>query len=793
MRNRVELGAYIRFQLSQLSSRNGAHEFEQLCFALARTRHVSNIHPATGPVQAGGDQGLDFETFRTYLKGSDIASSTFLSLASSEIVAGACTLQKRDLLRKIRRDIEIIRGSSAPIKTVIYFCEKDVPVSARHRIQEQIMDDHGIHLILHDGQAISDQLSELDTFWIAEQYLSVPTEFSPFENIDDSNGLRKTQARLLDERTERIESKLNRIAKRYNYDSSNEALSNITAENVETLEVFLQLRAGVGIGWLRKALAEFTVYCDASSSIPVSKYFVVSEKTNKIDADGKKMDPVSLWQEYEHDSEYSYLKLTRTPPIIESIRGVSINIPWEDIGQGKFISLMELFEGGQFGFNIAPLLFSGGIRALSFSLSGARFSFEVTPWSAGGLEALHRLAEAHFEIENKAPICMGTNYRGADLLEMFRSQLDPEYERDQNNISLLSMVGRGGEILSFYPSVPPDFDRSPDSENYKVAIPTVEIIDPAQLVELESLAKAGIAGETDFAMLSSIYRRKGRLSESEKCLRNGTMQHTESSLLQGMLGDVLIELGRHSEAKAALVRCLELDPRSVAGNATMGEFLAENGQFEEALPFLRGCCELEPGNAEFHHNMAVALEGSGDLGEAASSWEQFLSIQPNDKETWIRLGMIYDALDQDFRALGSFERASSADPSDADAHWHAARKLADCGQDKAALQRFERSLSLSLNSDCLISMGHVLAKLHQFAEAGRAFQQALSLGGITTEYMGLTPVDVEALVAGMLANCGELDRAKHSLQSIVERHPDNNLASEYLVNVQQAIEARAAS
>src|SRR5882724_7981317 len=61
--NAAQAAQYVRFALSQLAGRNGHHEFEQLCFQLARRRVYPNVIPATGPVSAGGDQGADFETF----------------------------------------------------------------------------------------------------------------------------------------------------------------------------------------------------------------------------------------------------------------------------------------------------------------------------------------------------------------------------------------------------------------------------------------------------------------------------------------------------------------------------------------------------------------------------------------------------------------------------------------------------------------------------------------------------------------------------------------------------------
>ncbi len=95
MINPDQIKSQIRFQLEQLSSKNAHHEFEHLCRYLTRARICSNVIPATGPVSAGGDQGRDFETFRTYLNSSPIANSTFIGMTSQKTIAFACSLQKK--------------------------------------------------------------------------------------------------------------------------------------------------------------------------------------------------------------------------------------------------------------------------------------------------------------------------------------------------------------------------------------------------------------------------------------------------------------------------------------------------------------------------------------------------------------------------------------------------------------------------------------------------------------------------------------------------------------------------
>ena len=80
------LRSFIRFALFQMRARNDHHEFEHLCRALARQRITPNLLPATGPVGAGGDQGRDFETFLTYLRGQVRDLGVFLGIADGDTV-----------------------------------------------------------------------------------------------------------------------------------------------------------------------------------------------------------------------------------------------------------------------------------------------------------------------------------------------------------------------------------------------------------------------------------------------------------------------------------------------------------------------------------------------------------------------------------------------------------------------------------------------------------------------------------------------------------------------------------
>ncbi len=174
-----QLRTLVRFGLDQLRVRNAHHEFEHLCRHLARARVCSNIIPSTGPVSAGGDQGRDFESFRTYIENDGTDRSIFAGLASSARLAFACTLQSDDLERKIRDDVATICASGFPVSGVHVFMIGDLPTAKRHALQTWASDTHHLELELHDGNSIAELLVDPETFWIASRYLEIPSEHCP--------------------------------------------------------------------------------------------------------------------------------------------------------------------------------------------------------------------------------------------------------------------------------------------------------------------------------------------------------------------------------------------------------------------------------------------------------------------------------------------------------------------------------------------------------------------------------------------------------------------------------------
>ena len=174
-----EVETQVRFALSQLPVRNAHHEFEHICRHLTQQFICSNVLPATGPVSAGGDQGRDFETFRSYLREELGPHGAFLGLVSEGTIAFVCTTQADDLLGKLRQDIQKVCASGHPVHEIRAFTLNSVPVASRHKLETETQESYEIPLVLHDAESISNLLARPPGFWIAERFLSIPAQIGP--------------------------------------------------------------------------------------------------------------------------------------------------------------------------------------------------------------------------------------------------------------------------------------------------------------------------------------------------------------------------------------------------------------------------------------------------------------------------------------------------------------------------------------------------------------------------------------------------------------------------------------
>src|SRR5947209_1992753 len=86
---------------------------------------------------------------------------SFVARITDKKLVGACSLQ-RDIEAKVKQDVALIVGSGEKIDEIYYFCEADLPVGRRHKLQQWAESTHQVMLEILDGQALAEQLTDRD-------------------------------------------------------------------------------------------------------------------------------------------------------------------------------------------------------------------------------------------------------------------------------------------------------------------------------------------------------------------------------------------------------------------------------------------------------------------------------------------------------------------------------------------------------------------------------------------------------------------------------------------------------
>lgn len=180
MPTQLEIETLIRHALDRLAEKNGHHDFELLCFELARLRICSNVRRPTGPVGNRGDAGRDFSGFRTYIKAElGPTASTFKRLISDRNIVFACSLQK-DIEAKIKEDLNKLlanpSGDCESIDEIYYFHHRGIADGDQRKLAAWAREKYAVTLVICDACFLGSHLAAEDTRWIAACYLDVPVE-----------------------------------------------------------------------------------------------------------------------------------------------------------------------------------------------------------------------------------------------------------------------------------------------------------------------------------------------------------------------------------------------------------------------------------------------------------------------------------------------------------------------------------------------------------------------------------------------------------------------------------------
>ncbi|HVT90861.1 MAG TPA: tetratricopeptide repeat protein [Tepidisphaeraceae bacterium] len=145
------------------------------------------------------------------------------------------------------------------------------------------------------------------------------------------------------------------------------------------------------------------------------------------------------------------------------------------------------------------------------------------------------------------------------------------------------------------------------------------------------------------------------LTLARRCVETGSCAQDHV-----VLGEILRELNRSSEAATEFEKAIELDPRNTAAMVCLGHLRAIAGQSAQAEQWFQRALELNPQDIFALNNLALVLVQSHRFGEAIALLNRAVEIEPNG-QAWANLGSALLETGRIDQAIEAYERGMSVE------------------------------------------------------------------------------------------------------------------------------------
>ena len=211
-------------------------------------------------------------------------------------------------------------------------------------------------------------------------------------------------------------------------------------------------------------------------------------------------------------------------------------------------------------------------------------------------------------------------------------------------ISLAGEWGDGSQVslnLTSPASKLPSHEGFPHANSESIAVP-----EPSQAM-LDELAG---------------YYETGRLDQAENLRRMLAAKFPQHPAPWRVAASALAEIGRVSEAIAAVEECIKLSPTDPKMHNDLGRLLQRAGKLQDALGAFQRAVAIKPDFLDAHFNLGTSLQELGFYDQAEKSYEEVLRINPKLTNAHYNLGNLFEKTKNYSKAISSYRRALMLEP-----------------------------------------------------------------------------------------------------------------------------------
>lgn len=222
--------------------------------------------------------------------------------------------------------------------------------------------------------------------------------------------------------------------------------------------------------------------------------------------------------------------------------------------------------------------------------------------------------------------------------------------------------------------------------------------------------------------------QNGRYEDAEKLAIPITEQFPRHQFSWKVLGAVLKQTGKISEALVANQKAVELDAQDAEAHHNLGNTLQELGKLEAAKASYRQAIATKPDYAKAYSNLGNTLKKLGNLEEAEASYRQAIELKPDFAGAHYNLAVTLEELDRVEDSEASYRQAIALKPDYAEAHNNLGVTLKELGRLEEAEASYRRAIGLKPDfAEAHNNLGVTLKELGRLEEAEASYTQAIAL------------------------------------------------------------------
>jgi len=223
------------------------------------------------------------------------------------------------------------------------------------------------------------------------------------------------------------------------------------------------------------------------------------------------------------------------------------------------------------------------------------------------------------------------------------------------------------------------------------------------------------------------YHKAGILPEAEIIYRKILEQAPDNTDALNLLGMLLHQLKKHSEAVSFIARAIEIKP-SAYFYKNLGNVYIDNNDIPNAIQSYKNALVLDSGDANLWFSIARAYKFNDNTDEAVKCYQKAVNIKPQFMEAYFNLGNIYKNLGNIDGAIQYYLAAIDIKPDDVDSHINIGDLYYEKEDFDNAVKQYQTALNIKPNNtELYIKLGKSLAKTGKIEDAINYFNIAIEL------------------------------------------------------------------